>query len=183
MASAAIPFSCLSRARRFRPMFEYLEARDLPSAGFWNGFARDAQHTALSTVASQPLDTIRWQTPVDLNPQFRGSHLLIHYGSPMATAAGTIVIPVKTGATDGFRLEAHSGFDGSLIWSQTTDYILPAHDWTPSFPATLTPSGRLYFAGANGVVNYRDNVDSSSGATAVLVASETLDPPAELPAL
>ena len=35
----------------------------------WSGFAGNAQHTALSSVASQPLDGIRWQTPVDLSPQ------------------------------------------------------------------------------------------------------------------
>jgi hypothetical protein len=131
----------------------------------WNGFGRDAQHTGLSTVASQSLEGIRWSTPVDLNPQFSGSDLLIHYGTPMATLGGSVVFPVKTGATDGFEMQARRITDGSLIWNQTTDYILPNHNWTPSFGATLTPSGRLYFAGVDGKVYYRDNVDSPSGAT------------------
>jgi len=35
----------------------------------------------VSSVASQPLVRIRWQTPVDLQPQDSGGALLIHYGS------------------------------------------------------------------------------------------------------
>jgi hypothetical protein len=41
----------------------------------WDGYAGDAQHTALSTVASQPLQSTHWQTPVDLAPQYWGSEL------------------------------------------------------------------------------------------------------------
>jgi subtilisin family serine protease len=47
----------------------------------WNGDARDPQHTAVSTVAAQPLQSIHWQTPVDLKPQFSGNDLLICLGS------------------------------------------------------------------------------------------------------
>jgi hypothetical protein len=66
----------------------------------WSGFAGNAQHTALSSVASQSLDGIRWRTPVDLSPQYTGNDLLIHYGSPLITGADTAIVPVKTGATD-----------------------------------------------------------------------------------
>jgi hypothetical protein len=52
------------------------------SSQAWNSFARDAQHTAQSPVRSQALNHIHWQTPVDLLPQYSGSDLLIHYGSP-----------------------------------------------------------------------------------------------------
>src|SRR5262249_1848645 len=103
--------------------------------------------------------------PVDLAPQYSFNELLIHYGEVMFTAANTAIVPVKTGATDGFRVDAHSGRDGSLLWTQATDYILPSHDWTPSFPAVLTPGGRVYFAGQGGTVYFRDNADSPSGAT------------------
>jgi len=41
----------------------------LADAQSWNNHSRDSQHTALSSVASQPLNAVRWQTPVDLNPQ------------------------------------------------------------------------------------------------------------------
>src|SRR5262245_795133 len=80
----------------------------------WANYAHDPQHTALSKVASQPLTRIRWQTPVDLNPQYSGTNLLIHYGSPIVTAANSVIVPVKTGATDGFRLDVRNGTNGSL---------------------------------------------------------------------
>ena len=131
----------------------------------WNNHSRDSQHTALSSVTSQPLTAVRWQTPVDLNPQYSNGELLIHYGSPLVTLANTLIVPVKTGASGGFRVEGRNGANGSLIWTQTTDYILPPHNWTPSYSPTLTPSQRLYFAGAGGTVFYRDNLDANSGAT------------------
>ena len=131
----------------------------------WQGYAHDPQHTAQSSVPSQPLTQIIWQTPVDLQPQFQGSDLHIHYGSPLITSANTVIVPVKTGATQGFELQARSGADGSLLWTQTTDYILPPSSWTPSFSPTLTPQGRVYWASAAGTLNYRGNVD---GAGAVI---------------
>src|SRR5258708_2084126 len=48
------------------------------AAPVWSGYAGDAQHTAVSGVASQSLQSIRWQTAVDLNPQYSGNDLLIH---------------------------------------------------------------------------------------------------------
>lgn len=134
------------------------------------GFGRDAQHTALSTVAAQPLQRIVWQTPVDLQPQFSGNDLLIHYGSPIVTPANTVIVPVKTGATDGFEVQGRSGSDGTLLWTQTTDYTLPAHNWTPSYSPTLTPQGRLYFAGAGGTLYYRDNLNTPGSVIANQVA-------------
>ena len=76
----------------------------LADAQSWNNHSRDSQHTALSSVASQPLNAVRWQTPVDLNPQYSGNDLLIHYGSPLITLANTVIVPVKTGASGGFRV-------------------------------------------------------------------------------
>lgn len=136
----------------------------------WNGYAGNAQHTALSTVASQSLDQILWQTSVDLNPQYSGTSLLIHYGSPVVTSNNTVIVPVKTGATDGFRVDAHNGSDGSLLWSYTSDYSLPSHNWVPSYSPTLTPNGRIYMAGAGGTVYYRDNLDSGLAAPVTQVA-------------
>ena len=34
----------------------------------WSGHGHDPQHTAVSPVKSQPLQQIKWQTPVDLAP-------------------------------------------------------------------------------------------------------------------
>src|SRR5262249_21466757 len=70
----------------------------------------------------------------------------------------------KTGANSGFEVTARNGATGNLLWTQTTDYTLPPHDWLPPFGPTLTPSGRLYYAGNGGTVYYCNNPDSQ-GAT------------------
>jgi hypothetical protein len=158
-----------ARSRAPQRSVETLENRSLLSA-FWSSYARDAQHTALSTVAAQSLEGIRWQTPVDLAPQYSGNDLLIHYGSPLITTANTVIVPVKTGASGGFELQAHNGADGSLMWTQTTDYILPPHGWVPSFSPTMTASGRIYYQGAGGTLYYIDNPDSSTPTAATQIA-------------
>ncbi len=136
----------------------------------WGNYGGNPQHTAVSSVRSQPLQTIVWQAPVDLNPQYSGNDLLIHYGTPLCTQANTIVLPVKTGANDGFRVDARNGATGALLWSFASDYILPAHRWTPSYCPTITPSGRIYMAGAGGTVYYRDNIDSATPGAVTQVA-------------
>src|SRR6266850_2859543 len=95
-----------------------LEAAAQTAPVQWSGFAGDAQHSAVSRVASQSLDRIRWQTPVDLQPQDSGGALLIHYGSPVVTAANTVVVPVKVARPGLYRVEAHRGADGTLLWKQ-----------------------------------------------------------------
>ena len=145
-----------------RVFFGILAACGLPSPTWaqsirvpWSDYAHDPQHTALSPAASQPLGNRHWQTPVDLNPQHAGGNpsgdLYIHYGSPLITRSNTVIVPVKTGAFGGFRIEALVGTNGVLKWMQSTDYVLPpTYDWTPSFSGTLTPKNRLYFPGAGG---------------------------------
>jgi hypothetical protein len=139
-------------------------------AAGWPGYGGDPQHTALSRVTSQPLGEIVWQTPVDLNPQYNGDALFIHYGSPLATPANTIVVPVKVGAADTFRVEARRGSDGALLWQLDSDYRLPAHNWVPSFSPTLTPTGRLYVPAAGGTLMSVDSVDTPGPHTPTRVA-------------
>jgi hypothetical protein len=136
----------------------------------WDGYAGNAQHTALSGVASQPLDVVHWQTPVDLDPQFSGDELLIHYGSPVITAGNTVIVPVK-GSSDGdFQVRAFDGATGALKWSQTSDYTLPPqgqganYRWTPSYGPTLANGNTLYYAGAGGTVYASGSLDSSGSA-------------------
>jgi len=126
----------------------------------WQGYARNAQHTAQSGIQSQSLGAIVWQTPVDLQPQYQGNDLFIHYGSPVITSANTVIVPVKTGVNDGFEIQARSGLDGSLLWTQGTDYTLPPSGWTPSYSPTLTPQGRIYWAAGGGTLNYRSGLDA-----------------------
>jgi hypothetical protein len=130
----------------------------------WWGFGRNAQHTALGELATQPLTRIAWQTPMDLAPQYTtGGALLIHYGSPVITRQNTVVLPVKTGATEGFRIEARLGGNGSLLWSLDTDYRLPPHNWVPSFNPVLTPANRVVLPAAGGRLLMRDTVNAASG--------------------
>jgi Bacterial Ig-like domain (group 3) len=160
------------RRQRARLLLEQLEERAVPSAAAWAGYGHDAQHTGISAYMSQPMRGIRWQTPVDLNPQHTGGDLQIHYGSPLITSSNTVIIPVKTGATDGFEITARNGGNGNLKYTVSTDYTVSGmpFDWTPSYSPTLTPSGRLYYAGAGGTLYYIDNVDSNSAHTPVQVA-------------
>jgi hypothetical protein len=150
--------------RGVRPRVAPLESRALLAAG-WGGYAQNAQHTALAPAASQPLQTILWQTPVDLAPQYSGNELLIHYGSPLVTPNDTVIVPVKTGASGGFEVQGRSAHDGSLLWNQATDYVRPPFGgWIQSFSPTLTPGGRLYFPAVDGTLEYISNPDTS-GAT------------------
>jgi hypothetical protein len=159
-----------SNARRFQRCVLVLDALEERTLLSWNGYAHDPQHTAISPVPAQSYDTIRWKTPVDLNPQYNGSDLLIHYGSPLITDANTVIVPVKTGASGGFRVEGRSGVDGSLKWTVPSDYLLPPHGWTPSYSPTLTPTNRLYFPGAGGTVYYLDNPDANGATTTGQIA-------------
>ena len=148
--------------KALRPRIEVLEDRTVPSStAFWSGFGGNSQHTAVSPVSGQALNSIVWQTSIDQDPQYTsGGELLIHYGEPAVTQNNTLLVPVKTGATGNYEIEAIDGYTGQIRWTISTDYILPSSSWTPSFGPVLTPSGRVYFPGAGGTVYYFDNPDS-----------------------
>jgi hypothetical protein len=136
----------------------------------WTGFARDAQHTAASAIATQDLNRIAWSTPLDLAPQHSaGGALLIHYGSPVVTSHNTVVVPVKTGAGGGFRFEARSGTNGGLIWVSSSDYVLPPHSWVPSYNLALSAANRLYAPGAGGKLLTKADADAASGTVDTIV--------------
>jgi hypothetical protein len=156
---------------------ELLEARALPSSV--PTFGANAQHTSLYAGPSQSLNQVVWKTPVDLMPQYTsGGELLIHYGAPLVTAGNTVIVPVKTGATNGFRIDFFNGDTGGAAtvggagvpkFSLSTDYILPSHNWTPSYSPVLASDGaggtRLYYAGAGGTIYYINNPDSATAPT------------------
>ncbi len=130
----------------------------------WPGHALNAQHTSLYSNGSQIPQMIRWLTPVDLDPQYSGNELLTHYGSPMITRSNTVLVPVKTGATSGFRIEAHKASTGALIWMMNTDYALPTYNWIPAWGPTLRPLDKsVVFPAAGGTVIVRTFPDSASG--------------------
>jgi hypothetical protein len=138
------------------------------SAVEWAGFAENAQHTATVWTRSQPFHRIRWSAKVDLSPDLQFDELLIHYGSPMITAANTVLVPTRVSDTAGFRVVAYSGRSGARRWSLATDYRSPVGTggfgiWTPPLPATLTPRTALAVAGAGGTVLLRDHANQATG--------------------
>jgi autotransporter-associated beta strand protein len=140
----------------------------------WNGYVENAQHTALSQVGSQPLQSVHWSTQVDLDPQIDGGDIFAHYGSPVITPGNTVIVPVKTGATSGFELNAYNGKSGNLLWTQSTDYALPpqsggSYSWTPPYSPTIS-NGTLYYAGDGGTIYERASLDSSGSVTPTQVA-------------
>src|SRR5579864_1603635 len=131
----------------------------------WPGQARNAQHTAVSSVTVQPLAKIHWRTPVDLNPPT--GEIFIHYGSPLVTPAGTVIVPVKTGP-DNFRLEAHNQATGAVLWTLKTGYHAPSAGFLPSFSPVLF-NGKLYLPAEGGTVLVRDSPDRATGKLSRLV--------------
>ncbi len=129
----------------------------------WSGHGHDPQHSGLSKTASQSMGQIKWQTLVDMNRQYVGDNLYIHYGTPLLTRANTVISPVKLGADGNFVVKAFDAATGAIKWTEASDYILPPHSWTPPFGMALTPKNRLYFPGSGGTVYFRDTPDSASG--------------------
>src|SRR6185295_11662707 len=126
-----------------------------------SSFAGNAQHTSSYAPPAQTLDLIKWQASIDLN----NTGGLIHYGAPLVTVANTVLVPVKTGANGGFQVTAFNGAGGAAKYTLSTDYILPTHNWIPSYqPCVVTGSfgTRLYYAGAGGTILHVDNPDSNT---------------------
>jgi hypothetical protein len=144
---------------------QHARTQGVQTARQWRGYAHDVQHTGVSDNASFAPELVYWSTPVDLDPQYSGNgDLYIHYGSPVITQGNVVVIPVKTGAGGGFRVEARLGTDGSLFWELDTDYALPPHNWTPPMGITLTAEDQLVAVpGAGGTVITRAGPDHKLG--------------------
>lgn len=144
-------------------------APSLVLAQAWSGYAHDPQHTATSTAPAQSLRSIHWQTPVDLSSAAGGSGTLyVHYGSPVVTAANTVIVPVTTAAGD-YELKAFKGSTGAPLYTLSSCvtsgcYSPPALTWTPPYGPALSLGTRLYYAGPGGTIFYRTSPDSATGA-------------------
>lgn len=123
-------------------------------------FGGNAQHTANYNPAAQDLNTIHWSTSIDLN----NTGAFAHYGAPLLTPANTIMVPVKT-ASNGFQVNVFNAADGTALYTLTSDYIMPSHNWIPTYQPGVAVNGsstRLYYPGAGGTIYYIDNPDSAS---------------------
>ena len=127
-------------------------------AGAWLTHSHDEQHTGLSTVQSQPLSSIHWHTPVDLHPP--QGEIFIHYGSPLVTAANTVILPVKTG-DNSFRVEAINGATGKKVWQLNTGWLAPGADFVPGLGPTISGT-TLYIPDIAGRVIARPNPDEKN---------------------
>ena len=65
-----------------------------------------------------------------------------------------MIVPVKTGATGGFQLEAFDGQNGGLEVDGEDRLLLAAEQLDPEYSPALTPGNRLYFAGRAARVYY-----------------------------
>lgn len=127
-------------------------------------FGGNAQHTSMYAAPAQSLNQFKLQATIDFNPG-----ALVHYGAPLVTAGNTLVVPVKT-AGDSFQVRAFNGPTGAAKYTLTTDYILPAHNWIPSYNPCIATGAfgtRLYYAGAGGTIWHVDNPDSNTPSTPV----------------
>jgi hypothetical protein len=130
----------------------------------WLSHSHDAQHTGVSSVASQPLSKIHWKQRVD--SQVPPGEIFIHYGSPLVTAANTVIVPVKAGA-DSFRVVAHKGATGEVLWRQSTGYRAPFAAFLPGMGPTVFGK-RLFIPDSAGRVMVRQNPDLAAGAISEL---------------
>ena len=129
----------------------------------WAGYGHDAQHSGVSATAAQALNRVKWSTPVDTVLQGTSGSLFIHYGTPVITAANTVLVPQRTSSGNTYQVNAFSGASGTSLYTLTTDYTPPPHNWIPSYSGTLALGNRYYYPGAGGTVYYRDTPDSATG--------------------
>ncbi|HEY6248317.1 MAG TPA: Ig-like domain-containing protein [Candidatus Angelobacter sp.] len=124
-------------------------------------FGGNAQHTAVYNPVAQDLNAVHWTTSIDLN----NTGALAHYGAPLITPANTIFVPQKTGAGGGFQINVFNAANGAALYTLTTDYVQPAHNWILPYQPALAVNSvdtRLYYPGAGGTIYYIDNPDSTS---------------------
>src|SRR5579862_6463015 len=110
----------------------------ISEAGAQTTFGGNAQHTANYSPTAQSLNAVHWTTPIDLNNT--GGYA--HYGAPLITPANTIFVPVKTGATGGFQINVFQAATGASMYSLSTDYVQPSHDWILPYQPVLATSSR-----------------------------------------
>lgn len=150
-----------------------------PLISDWVCHGRVPSHVAQTFQDTDSVSSIVWSVPVDMNPSYSGNDLLTHYGSPLISSKDTVIVPTKTGLNGGYTVYAYNGGPGpnanlqGYYWKFDTDYILPNHNWIPSYGPCLTkPRAARYqnvvaFPMAGGRVGFR-NADYPSAPVRVV---------------
>ncbi|MBX3112236.1 MAG: hypothetical protein KF857_09520 [Fimbriimonadaceae bacterium] len=126
---------------------------------------------AWSTAYTPHLQRIDWTATLDQTPRYFGNSLLSHYGSICCTRRNTVITPVKLNLDSDFEVRALDGATGTLHWKVTTDYVMPAHNWTPMMNpclmSTLTSTGHdiVAYPLGGGRVAFRDAEAKSANVT------------------
>jgi len=141
-----------------------LASHSVAQSRAWPTHSHDAQHTGISSVASQPLNKIHWKAPVDL--AVPTGEIFIHYGSPVITAANTVIVPLKTGA-DSFRIVARKGATGQILWRYPTTYQAPFASFLPGMGPALS-GDRLFIPDSGGRVIVRSSPNLATGTVSEL---------------
>ncbi len=132
----------------------------------WPSYAHDPQHTCLAVAGSLLPQKIRWSATVDLSINSNSGTIYIHYGTPVITRMNTVLVPVKTTSGGNYQVQAIPGATGKPIWTASSDYALPTHDWVPIFGITLTLKDHyVVYPGAGGTIYARTFPDSTAGTT------------------
>jgi hypothetical protein len=132
----------------------------------WPGYAHDPQHSCLAVSGSLLPQKVRWSTVVDQSINSNSGTIYIHYGTPVITRLNTVLVPVKTTSGGNYQVQAQSGATGSTLWTATSNYVLPTHDWVPIFGITLTPKDHyVVYPGGGGTIYARTFPDSTAGTT------------------
>ena len=119
-------------------------------------FGGNAQHTNVYSGLAQIQNVVKWSAFIDeSNPGFFG-----HYGAPLVTSNNVLITGVTT-AGGSIEIRAFDGATGSLKYAIPTDFVQPAHGWTPAYQPVMSGS-RLFFQGAGGSIFFIDNADTNT---------------------
>ena len=145
----------------------------------WSTYGGNGQHVAQFNGASQSVSTIHWQASLDDDRAYYGGGVLIHYASPVITAANTVVHSYRyttqvSGSSDydNWRVIGRSGKTGAQIWSYNTGYsatLIWPNSWTSVYPLSLvsvkngtTTTTGAAMAGPGGTLLVRTSADAAN---------------------
>ncbi len=126
-----------------------LAAMTVSDTTSWPSYGGGPQHSAIYYGNSQSLSLDHWHAGLDDDRSYYGGDVLIHYASPVISAANTVVYAyrfdtVANGSTNynNWHVIARNGSNGNKLYTVKTDYQAPViwpNDWTSVFPLSLTP--------------------------------------------